>query len=186
MSKNKNQKKAEDKIEKEEIVDETIEKQSKATEKEDVNENKPTTEELLAQEKDRFLRLFAEFENYKRRTIKERLDLYKSANKELMSALLPVLDDFERALSEIKKAEDNELFKGVDLIFTKFRSTLDQKGLTVMEVNQGDIFDAEIHQAITQIPSPAPELKGKIIDVIEKGYTLGEGIVRFPKVIVGN
>jgi molecular chaperone GrpE len=174
------------KITEEEIINEVFENQDNTSEKEKGNMPEPTADELLAVEKDRFLRLFAEFENYKKRTIKERLDLFKTANKELMTALLPVLDDFERALNEIKKADDDELFKGVELISAKFRSTLQQKGLTLMSTKSGDTFDADLHQAITQIPSPSPEMKGKIIDVTEQGYTLGETIIRFPKVVVGN
>ena len=144
-----------------------------------------STEDLLAQEKDRFLRLFAEFENYKKRTAKERLELFKTANRELMTALLPVLDDFDRAISEIKKADDDELLKGVKLIADKFRNTLEQKGLTLMKVKQGEAFDPDKHQAITQIPAPKKKLVGKIIDVTEQGYMLGDVIIRFPKVVVG-
>lgn len=143
-------------------------------------------EEELAQEKDKFLRLFAEFENYKRRTAKERIDLFKTANQEVLQALLPVIDDFDRALVEIKKSEDDILLKGVELIYDKFTSTLTAKGLEVVAVQAGDAFDADFAEAITQIPSPTPELKGKIVDVIEKGYKLGDKIIRFPKVVVGN
>ena len=151
----------------------------------DIQEDAPDVEALIKAEKDKFLRLFAEFENYKKRTTKERLDLFKTANKELMSALLPVLDDFERALAEIERAEDDSLYEGVDLIFSKFKSVLVSKGLTMAEVKAGDSFDSEIHQAITQIPAPSKDLKGKIIDVTEKGYKLGETYLRFPKVVVG-
>lgn len=143
-------------------------------------------QEELAQEKDKFLRLFAEFENYKRRTAKERIDLFKTANQEVLQALLPVIDDFDRALIEIKKSEDDILLKGVELIYDKFTSTLTSKGLEMVSVQAGDVFDADYAEAITQIPSPTPELKGKIVDVIEKGYKLGDKIIRFPKVIVGN
>lgn len=143
-------------------------------------------QEELAQEKDKFLRLFAEFENYKRRTAKERIDLFKTANQEVLQALLPVIDDFDRALIEIKKSEDDILLKGVELIYDKFTSTLTSKGLELVSVQAGDAFDADYAEAITQIPSPTPELKGKIVDVIEKGYKLGDKIIRFPKVIVGN
>jgi molecular chaperone GrpE len=180
MSKNKDNKKNTEKVE--EPIKEVVEN----AEKESVKEEEPSKEDLLAQEKDKFLRLFAEFENYKKRTSRERLELFKTANRELMSALLPVLDDFDRALSEIKKAEDDELFKGVKLISDKFKNTLEQKGLTKMEVKQGDVFDADKHQAITQIPAPKKKLKGKIIDVTEQGYMLGDVIIRFPKVVVGN
>jgi len=142
-------------------------------------------EALIQQEKDKFLRLFAEFENYKKRTSKERVELFKTANEELMTVLLPILDDFDRGLAEIKKAKDKELLKGMELINSKFRNTLQQQGLKLMEVKQGDTFDAELHEAITQVPAPSPKLKGKIVDVIEQGYTLGDKIIRFPKVIIG-
>ena len=145
----------------------------------------PTAEELVAQEKDKFLRLFAEFENYKKRTSKERIDLYKTANQELMTVLLPILDDFDRGLAEIKKAKDKELLKGMELINSKLKSILTQKGLSIVEVKTGDTFDAEIHEAITQIPAPSKKMKGKIIDVIESGYKLGDRIIRFPKVVIG-
>lgn len=144
-----------------------------------------TLEEQLIQEKDKFLRLFAEFENYKKRTSKERIELFKSANQELMTVLLPILDDFDRGLAEIKKVKDKELFKGMELIKNKLSSTLTQKGLSEVETNTGDVFDAEIHEAITQIPAPSDDLKGKIIDVIERGYKLGDKVIRFPKVIIG-
>ena len=103
-----------------------------------------------------------------------------------MTVLLPILDDFERGIQEVKKSDDDALLKGMELIFNKLKNTLNQKGLKVMEVKQGDSFDAEIHEAITQIPAPSKKLKGKIIDVIEKGYKLGENIIRFPKVVLGN
>lgn len=140
----------------------------------------------LKKEKDNFLRLFAEFENYRKRTSKERLELFSTANKELMTALLPILDDFERGLSEIEKSSDQALLQGMQLIYNKFKNTLIQKGLKEIEVKQGDSFDADIHEAITQIPAPSKKLKGKIIDVIEKGYKLGDTIIRFPKVVLGN
>ncbi|MFT4642847.1 MAG: molecular chaperone GrpE [Candidatus Azotimanducaceae bacterium] len=146
----------------------------------------PTLEEKVAQEKDKFLRLFAEFENYKKRTSRERIELFKTANQELMSVLLPVLDDFERALAHIEDdKEAEELRKGVLLIYQKLLSTLEQKGLATLEVVKGDVFDAEIHEAITQIPAPAEDLKGKIVDIVEKGYKLGDKTIRFPKVVIG-
>lgn len=139
----------------------------------------------LDKEKDKFLRLFAEFENYKRRTGKERVEMFKTAGQEVMQSMLPVLDDFDRALIEIQKAKDKNLQKGVELISNKLRETLKSKGLKEMEVSAGDVFDADIHEAITQIPAPKDSLKGKIVDVIEKGYELGEKIIRFPKVVTG-
>ncbi|WP_282054335.1 nucleotide exchange factor GrpE [Maribacter luteus] len=140
----------------------------------------------LAKEKDKFLRLFAEFENYKKRTSRERMDLFKTAGQEVIVSLLPVLDDFERALKELSKSEDKEMFKGVELINGKFRDVLKSKGMEEVGVKQGDSFDAEIHDAITQIPAPDKKLKGKIIDVVERGYKLGDKIIRHPKVVVGN
>ncbi len=145
-------------------------------------------QEELGKEKDKFLRLFAEFENYKRRTSKERVELFKTAGKDILVAMLPVLDDFDRALAEIAKIDDKEvqdLKKGVELISNKLKETLKTKGLEQVTVKAGDTFDAEDHEAITQIPAPSDDMKGKIIDVIEKGYTLGEKIIRYPKVVVG-
>lgn len=150
---------------------------------------KLTKEQELQQEvqtqKDKYLRLFAEFENYKRRTSKERLELFKTASQELMQAMLPVLDDFDRGLKEINKSDDKSLVEGVELINNKFRETLKSKGLESMHVKIGDAFDADIHEAVTQIPAPNKSMKGKIVDVVEKGYTLGEKIIRYPKVVTG-
>lgn len=140
----------------------------------------------LQAEKDKFLRLFAEFENYKKRTNKERIELFKTAGEETMVALLPVLDDFERALSHIDEdKEAEELRKGVMLIYQKLLTTLEQKGLSAIKVKEGDVFNADDHEAVTQIPAPSKKLKGKIIDVIEKGYKLGDKVIRFPKVVIG-
>ena len=146
----------------------------------------PTTEDLLAQEKDKFLRLFAEFENYKKRTTKERIDLFKTAGREVISSMLPVIDDFERALAELQKQEQTEHAEGIQLIYNKLVETLKAKGLTVVEVAVGDAFDSELHEAITQIKAPDESLVGKIIDTVEKGYKLGDQIIRHPKVVVGN
>jgi len=139
----------------------------------------------LAQEKDKFLRLFAEFENYKRRTSKERIELFSTASQDVIQALLPVLDDFDRAMVELSKHEESELSKGVELIKNKLNNTLQQKGLSLVEVNKGDDSNADNHEAVTQIPAPTDDLKGKIIDVIEQGYKLGEKVIRFPKVVIG-
>ncbi|MBL4747011.1 MAG: nucleotide exchange factor GrpE [Flavobacteriaceae bacterium] len=176
----------------EQIVNENEAGTSENTEKQEEQEEQvelSVEEQLtvdLAKEKDKFLRLFAEFENYKRRTSKERIELYASANKELMTVLLPVLDDFDRGINEIKKeGEDSELFKGMELIQGKLQSTLEQKGLSKVAIKAGDTFDADIHEAITQIPAPSKKMKGKVIDVIEQGYQLGTRIIRFPKVVIG-
>ena len=159
------------------------EEESKAPEVEISVEEQLQSE--LAQEKDKFLRLFAEFENYKRRTSKERIELFSTASQDVIQALLPVLDDFDRAMVELSKHEESELSKGVELIKNKLNNTLQQKGLSLVEVNKGDDFNADNHEAVTQIPAPTDDLKGKIIDVIEQGYKLGEKVIRFPKVVIG-
>ncbi|AWG26915.1 nucleotide exchange factor GrpE [Flavobacterium kingsejongi] len=142
-------------------------------------------QEQLAAEKDKHIRLFAEFENYKKRTSKERIELFKTANQEVLQALLPVMDDFDRALVQISKSEDELMLKGVELIFNKLKDTLASKGLEEVEIKAGDTFNADFAEAITQIPAPTPKLKGKIVDVLEKGYKLGDKIIRFPKVVIG-
>lgn len=149
-----------------------------------VSENDPLAEAQAAveDEKNKFLRLFAEFENYKKRTSKERLELFKTASQDVMVALLPVLDDFERALSDIDKEDEQQA--GVLLIYNKLSDTLKQQGLTKMEVAIQDVFDAEIHEAITQLPASDEFPKGSIIDVVGAGYKLGDLIIRFPKVVV--
>lgn len=178
-------------IQNEEIKDQAVDQNTEATE---VEESKEAVVELsveeqltadLANEKDKFLRLFAEFENYKRRTSKERIELFKTASSSVMQAMLPVLDDLDRAWIEIEKSDDENLIKGIELISAKFKATLKEKGLEVLDVRKGDTFNADFHEAITQIPSPTDDLKGKIIDVIENGYKLGEKIIRFPKVVIG-
>ena len=176
MSKKKESKEAE------EIKD----KETNQQEAQEVSAEEQLMLELVL-EKDKFLRLFAEFENYKKRTSKERIELFKTANEDLMTVLLPILDDFDRALNEIKKAkeEDKELFKGIELINNKLRNSLAQKGLSVIDAKGGDVFDVELHEAITQIPAPTDDLKGKIIDVLEQGYKLGEKVIRYPRVVIG-
>lgn len=163
--------------------------ETQANEEQASVEELPVEEQLaldLAAEKDKFLRLFAEFENYKRRTTKERIELFKTANQEVLLAMLPVLDDFDRAAVEISKSGDESLVKGVELIHEKLKSTLVAKGLEEVEVKAGDAFDADFAEAITQIPAPSDKMKGKIVDVLEKGYKLGDKIIRFPKVVIGN
>ena len=167
----------------EELKDTDIETQD--SENQEVESVELSSEELIQQEKEKYLRLFAEFENYKKRTSKERIELFKTASQELMTSLLPILDDFDRGLQEIKKVKDKELLKGMQLINDKFKNTLSQKGLSELAVNQGDDFDAEIHEAISQIPAPSEKLKGKVIDAVEKGYKLGDKIIRYPKVVIG-
>ena len=142
-------------------------------------------EDHLKEEKDKFLRLFAEFENYKRRTAKERIELFSTASEEVMISLLPILDDFDRASVEIEKDQENETLKGVLLIKNKLFDSLKSKGLSLVDVKKGDEFNADDHEAVTQIPAPSKEMVGKIIDIIEKGYKLGEKVIRYPKVVIG-
>ncbi len=157
-----------------------------AAEEVEVKSTEEQLQDKLASEKDQFMRLFAEFENYKKRTTKERIELFKTAGQDVMVSLLPVLDDFERALMHIEDdKEAEELRKGVLLIYNKLVTTLEQKGLSKIEVKQGEVFNADDHEAITQIPAPSKDLKGKIIDVIEPGYKLGDKVIRFPKVVIG-
>ena len=138
--------------------------------------------ESLKLEKEKYVRLFAEFENYKRRTAKERIDLFKTAGKEVLSSLIPVVEDFKRALNqEDANQEDNQ---GIQLIYNKLTETLKNQGLEELEVKIGDSFDSEIHEAISQIPAQNDDQKGKIIDIIEGGYKLGDQVIKFPKVVV--
>ena len=145
----------------------------------------PTAEELLAEEKDRYMRLFAEFENYKKRTTKEKMEFFQYANQDMMISMLAILDDFERALKEMAKTGNEADLQGVELIYQKFKGKLTEKGLKAMEVKAGDSFDVDFHEAITQIPAPSEDLKGKIVDVIETGYTLHDKVIRFAKVVTG-
>ena len=166
----------------------TTEQETQQTE-ENVVENvtkEPTTEELLAEEKDRYIRLYAEFENYKKRTLKEKMEFAQYANTEMMISMLAVLDDFERAIKEIAKNGNEADLKGIELIYQKFKNKLIEKGLKPLEVNAGDDFNVDFHEAITQIPAPTEELKGKIVDVIETGYQLHDRVIRFAKVVIGN
>jgi len=139
----------------------------------------------LSQANDKYLRLYAEFDNFRRRTIKEREEARKTEGKDVIVALLPVLDDFERALRSMENATDVVPVKeGVELIQTKLKNVLAQKGLKEMQ-SIGTPFDADLHEAITNIPAPTDDMKGKVIDEMEKGYELNEKVIRFAKVIVG-
>ncbi len=162
--------------------------QPEASDKQDeeIDEMKKLSIEL-AEAKDKYLRLYSEFENFRRRTAKERLELIGSATEKLMTELLPVIDDFERADKAFDEEGDIKSFKeGYDLIYNKFKNITDQNGLKLMELEPGDDFNPEIHDAITQIPAPEEKLKGKIVDVIEKGYLLNEKVIRFAKVVTGS
>jgi molecular chaperone GrpE len=139
----------------------------------------------VKEEKDKYLRLFAEFENYKKRTSKERIELYKTANQEVITALIPILDDFNRANQQMEIESGSVDQEGIHLIYNKFHEVLKNNGLNITEAKIGDEFDAELHEAITQIPAPSEDEKGKIIDIVEIGYQLGDRIIRYPKVVVG-
>ena len=175
----------------EEINEEQI---NNSTDKEVVEEIATPVPELTELEKaqaesadwkDKYVRLYAEFDNYKRRTSKERIDLIKTANEDLMSTLIPVIDDFDRALKNIPSTEETKaLREGVELIHNKFNKTLEQKGLTPMNA-QGEVFNPDLHEAITQIPAPSADMKGKVVDEVEKGYFLGEKVIRYAKVVIG-
>lgn len=166
----------------------TTEQETQQTEENNAENvtKEPTTEELLAEEKDRYIRLYAEFENFKKRTIREKMEFAQYANTEMMISMLAVLDDFERAIKEIAKNGNEADLKGIELIYQKFKNKLAEKGLKPLEVNAGDDFNVDFHEAITQIPAPTEELKGKIVDVVETGYQLHDRVIRFAKVVTGN
>lgn len=172
----------------EKSINEEINQNQEETSKKDEVLEKSEVESLkeeLQKEKEQFLRLFAEFDNYKKRTAKERLDIFRTANSEVITAILPVLDDFERAVKEIEKSQENDLYKGVLLIQSKLIEVLRGKGLKSIEVKEGDQFDTDIHEAVTQVPASTEDLKGKIVDVIETGYVLNDKVIRYAKVVIG-
>lgn len=139
----------------------------------------------LGEQKDKFIRLYSEFENYRRRTAKEKLELIQSANEELLKTLLPVIDDFERAEKSFANKDDKDL-EGFFLIHNKFKKVLDQSGLKEMNIKAGAEFNADFHEAITQVPVSDPSMSGRIVDVVEKGYLLNDKVVRYAKVVVGS
>jgi molecular chaperone GrpE len=139
----------------------------------------------LAEQKDKFIRLYSEFENFRRRTSKEKLELIQSANEQLIQSMLPVVDDFDRAEKAFKDKNDKEL-EGFFLIHNKFKKVLEQSGVTVMDVKSGSDFNADLHEGITQIPVADEKLKGKVVDVVESGYLLNDKVIRFAKVVVGS
>jgi len=166
----------------EQIIENTEQDEAPA---EQVEQELDNVQKQISELKDKYLRLFAEFENYKRRTVKERLDTMKTAAQDTMAALLPVLDDFDRAK---KTAENNdkpeEFSEGIQLVYNKLHNVLRQKGLKPMETD-GKEFDPELHDAMTEVPAPSEDMKGKIVDTIEKGYWLNDKIIRHAKVVVG-
>ena len=190
-----------DNLEKEEIIDETASstasneaddaaaKQQETGDKvEDKGADLSVEDKLKAENqelKDKYLRLYSEFENYRRRTAKERLDLIKTASEDVMLDLISVVDDFERAM-KVESSDAQALVEGNLLIYNKLVKTLESKGLTPMGELIGKEFDAETQEAITMVPAPSEDLKGKVIDVVEKGYTLGDKVIRYAKVVIGS
>ncbi len=162
------------------VADELENHEPLTTQGETVSETEQLKAELAATQ-EKYLRLYSEFENFRRRTTKERADLFKSANQEVMISLIPVLDDFERALAAMSAESDK---KGIELIYNKLKSNLTQKGLKEMEA-KGLAFDPDFHEAITKIPGMGEEMKDKVVDVLEKGYFLGDKVIRFAKVVIG-
>ncbi|WP_185859385.1 nucleotide exchange factor GrpE [Blattabacterium cuenoti] len=142
-------------------------------------------QEELEKEKNKFLRLFAEFENYKKRIQKERFDIFRAVHEQILIDLIPILDDFERGLKELKKSKDELIVKGVSLIQEKLIKILKEKGLNKIKIKKGDDFNTDLHEAISQIPAVTENLKGKIIEIIEAGYILKEKVIRHAKVITG-
>jgi len=170
----------------EEVANDTVENnQEEVVEKEEISEVDKLTAEI-ADQKDKYLRMYSEFENFRRRTAKEKLEMVKTANEGLILDLLPIIDDFERADKSYNEETDTKSIKeGIDLIQQKFIKAVEKKGVEVIKVDKGSDFDPEFHEAITQIPAPEDDLKGKVVDVIEKGYLLGEKVIRFAKVVTG-
>lgn len=154
----------------------------------EVNEEESKIEELtskVSEMNDKYLRLSAEYDNYRKRTLKERMELTKSAGEGLLRGMLPVVDDFERAISHLGEASDlNAVKEGIDLIYNKFQEFLKQNGVNEIDAKEKD-FDTDLHEAITKIPAPDESMKGKVIDCVEKGYMLNDKVMRFAKVVVG-
>ena len=168
-----------------ENIDATIENSSE-TQPVD-NESEETGIDQLQVEKEKYLRLYSEFENFRRRTTKERLDWMQTASKDVILNVLPVIDDMERALKSMETASDISKYaiEGMELIYKKLYSIMEKTGLKPMNA-QGQPFDPELHEAITQFPAPSPDMVGKVVDEVEKGYLLNDKVIRFAKVVVGN
>ena len=170
------------------LTDETETDSDEETAKEDEIPELTELEKVQAQfneVNDKYLRLYSEFDNFRRRTAKERVELMSHAGEEMIMAMLPMLDDFERAIESNKKLEDVKVIKeGFELLYSKLKGSLTQKGLKNMDSMETE-FDTDLHEAITKIPAPKKKLKGKVVDVIEKGYYLNDKVIRYAKVVVG-
>lgn len=168
---------------KEETVDKTEELADPSTKAQD--EKEKTAEEKYAELYDNYLRLYSEFDNFRKRNVKERMELIKTAGNEVIKTVLPAIDDFERAMKSFDTSDKESLQQGIQLIYNKLKNGLTEKGL--IEMNPiGEKFDADQHEAITQLPAPSEKEKGMILDVIEKGYKLNDVIIRYPKVVIYN
>ncbi len=161
------------------------ETEESGAEQEDCVDQVALLEKQVADLSDKHLRLIAEYDNYRKRTLKEKMELTKMAGQKIFVNILPVIDDFERAIQHLGSASDLDSVKsGIDLIYSKFVSYLSQQGVKAIDTKDQD-FDADLHEAITKIPAPSEEMKGKVIDCLEKGYVLDDKVIRFPKVVVG-
>ncbi len=172
----------------ENITDDSAQAEAQTEEENQAKKEKkaPSVEDELKEFKDKYLRLYSEFENFRRRTAKEKLDLMTTASEGVILDMLPVIDDFERAEKALQDSEDIEAIKeGTALIINKFKKILTDKGLKAIET-KGETFDVDLHEAITQFPAPSEDMKGKIMDETEKGYYLGDKVIRFAKVVVGS
>ncbi len=166
------------------------EQQTNENDSNEDNQENSTVEQLelqLSEAKDKYLRLFAEFENFRKRTAREKQELVKTASSDVLLEILPILDDFERSLEIFR---DNEavkpMYEGIELVHSKLLKALEGQGLKVMDVEKGTEFDSEFHEAIAQSPAPEPGLKGKVIDVVDQGYFIGDKVLRFAKVVTGS
>jgi len=172
----------------EESADNSVECEEKAEEsvvEEPVVDELALLKDKLTDANDKYLRLSAEYDNYRKRTLKEKMELMKTAGESIILSLLPVIDDFDRAMAHMDEAKDTEaVLEGMKLIHNKFKDFLSQKGVQEIEAKEKE-FDTDLHEAVTKIPAPTEEMKGKVIDCIEKGYTLQEKVIRFSKVVVG-
>jgi molecular chaperone GrpE len=164
---------------------ETKEKKKDKKEKKQEKKREKTDKEKLAELQDRYLRLQAEYDNYRKRTLREKMELTRTAGEDILNGLLPVMDDFERALQSIDEAENAEALKdGVHLIYGKFKEFLRQQGVKEME-SQDQEFDTDKHEAISKVPAPSEDMKGKVVDVVQTGYYLNDKVLRYAKVVVG-
>jgi len=165
-------------------INDSVDPEEEAKEQNEPRKEK-SDKEKLKELNDKYIRLAAEYDNYRRRTLKEKMELAKSAGEDILVNILPVMDDFERGLESIDKAKEVDAIKeGVYLIYNKFKEFLKQRGVKAIEAKERE-FDTDLHEAVTKIPAPEEELKGKVVDVIEKGYLLNDKVIRYAKVVIG-